>query len=406
MASRAESMDKFLREKARGQEVNFVAHSMGGLDCRHLISHVKPKEYTPISLTTVCTPHRGSPFMDWCTVCDLECLMDNIQSYIQYFFQENIGLGKIKHNNKSLELPDPPPTPSGTQFSFSSLPSSFTTLLLSIFDSPAYACLTTHYLENEFNPSTPDSPNVKYYSVASRTENMSVWHPLWLPKMVLDGVEEKERTIWDESGGQRPRSWPPLAPWEKEDWGNDGLVSIRSAKWGEFLGTIEGCDHWDIRGSRGLNIDLDWHVDISLPTIVKNSLSDPFSKLDLSLTGDGWSWRDWGRFVGAWKREEEKRDQKDGKKVSPTPLESKGKPQREETDDVVKASTDQLSAVVSWITEQVPYTSKGKTESPSSVTSAKEVEKRKKQESKDPRLKFDLERFYVSLSRKLYDDGF
>ena len=41
---------------------------MGGLDCRHLISHIKPTDYTPLSLTTIATPHRGSPFMDWCRV--------------------------------------------------------------------------------------------------------------------------------------------------------------------------------------------------------------------------------------------------------------------------------------------------------------------------------------------------
>ena len=46
-----------------------MAHSMGGLDCRHLITHVQPSDYTPLSLTTISTPHRGSPFMDWCAVC-------------------------------------------------------------------------------------------------------------------------------------------------------------------------------------------------------------------------------------------------------------------------------------------------------------------------------------------------
>lgn len=66
--SRAKAMDVFLREKARGKAVNLLAHSMGGLDCRQLITHVKPSEYKPASLTTVCTPHRGSPFMDWCAV--------------------------------------------------------------------------------------------------------------------------------------------------------------------------------------------------------------------------------------------------------------------------------------------------------------------------------------------------
>jgi triacylglycerol lipase len=66
--SRATILDQQLQSKARGRGINFLAHSMGGLDCRHLISHIKPTEYTPLSLTTISTPHRGSPFMDWCVV--------------------------------------------------------------------------------------------------------------------------------------------------------------------------------------------------------------------------------------------------------------------------------------------------------------------------------------------------
>ena len=68
IASRAEQLDRFLQTKASGRGINFMAHSMGGLDCRHLITHRKPVEYTPLSLTTIATPHRGSPFMDWCKV--------------------------------------------------------------------------------------------------------------------------------------------------------------------------------------------------------------------------------------------------------------------------------------------------------------------------------------------------
>lgn len=133
--------------------------------------------------------------------------------------------------------------------SLSSLPSSFTTLLLSIVDSPAYANLTSNYLNTVFNPNTPDDPDVKYWSVAGRmsAESVSVWHPFWLPKMVLDGVEETEREklkrLWDkDSGGQNWREYNiPLWANERE-WGNDGLVTVQSAKWGEFLGIMEGCD--------------------------------------------------------------------------------------------------------------------------------------------------------------------
>ena len=298
-----------------------------------------------------------------------------------------------------------PPTSSGTQFTLNSLPSSFTTLLLSIFDSPAYANLTTHYLQNVFNPTTPNDAKVKYYSIAARTGAMSLWHPLWLPKMVLDGVEEKDRVREKAEGHLRSSSLPPLSPWEIDDWGNDGLVSVRSAKWGEFLGTMEGCDHWDIRGSRGLNVDLDWHVDLSLPSAVKNSLSDPFNNMNISLggsgEGDGWSWRDWGKLVRAWRSEEEKLGKVEGQVVQQ--LRARG----DADDAVVKSSTDKLSAVFDWIVDQVPFGSgdtKDKSSNPSS--SIKMVERQKKEETKDPRLKFDLERFYISVSRKLYDDGF
>jgi hypothetical protein len=69
---RAARLDEQLQTQARGRGINFLAHSMGGLDCRHLISHIQPPEYAPLSLMTISTPHRGSPFMDWCAV-SLRC---------------------------------------------------------------------------------------------------------------------------------------------------------------------------------------------------------------------------------------------------------------------------------------------------------------------------------------------
>lgn len=58
-------------QKLRGKDVNLIGHSMGGLDCRHLLTHIRPQEYNPVSLTTLATPHRGSPFMAWWWVCPL-----------------------------------------------------------------------------------------------------------------------------------------------------------------------------------------------------------------------------------------------------------------------------------------------------------------------------------------------
>lgn len=115
---------------------------------------------------------------------------------------------------------------------------SVTSYLLDLLDSPAYANLTPSFLRDVFNPSTPDLDSVKYYSVAARTEKIPIWHPLWLPKLVLDGAEAARIA----KGVAAPPEWR----------GNDGLVSIDSARWGEFLGTFDACDHWEMRGSSGL----------------------------------------------------------------------------------------------------------------------------------------------------------
>ncbi|EKM49783.1 uncharacterized protein PHACADRAFT_265467 [Phanerochaete carnosa HHB-10118-sp] len=390
VTSRAKTLHDLLKERAPGRSINFMAHSMGGLDCRHLISHIKPTEYTPVSLTTVATPHRGSPFMDWCT--------------------DNIGIGKLRQKERELNalrngmLGYPELTPekdnegsSKSTISLASLPSSFTTLLLSLLDSPAYANLSTTYLREVFNPHTPDDPKVRYFSVAGRLSSMNIWHPLWLPKMVLDGYEERER---ERLGGQ---------------WGNDGLVTVQSAKWGEFLGILEEVDHWELRGARGFELGVD------LPWGSKGS--------EYSGVGDereGWGLGDWGRLVRAWKKEEKKaRDA--GAAVSEREESGRARgtdegrakalnqsaKEKEQgfVDEVVKASTEKVSAIFDWIVEQVPSRNSGHAPQPQSLSAAleaKEAEEAKAQKASaksDLATKADLERFYVALCRKLYDEG-
>ncbi|KAH7926487.1 alpha/beta-hydrolase [Leucogyrophana mollusca] len=400
IASRSENLDRLLQERARGRGLNLMAHSMGGLDCRHMISHVKPTEYTPLSLTTIATPHRGSPFMDWCA--------------------ENIGLGRQRREDLEREALkfekgndsniEPPSSSSKAKeekreatlsLSLGSLPSSFTTLIISLLDSPAYANLTSSYLNNVFNPATPDDPRVKYFSVAGRTGDMSIWHPLWLPKMVLDEWEQKAKARLKsemqetgcEVGAERP-------PWEQEDqWGNDGLVTVRSARWGEFLGILEGCDHWETRGARGMEFNVDF------PSV-------PLSSIASRVGADGWAFGDWGRFVGAWKRQERKESGRiDLAAAASSPADplSSAKDrraerdrlrERERNDPVVKASTDKLSAVFDWIVDQVPSPGKASVDLP-----AEAVKKTKKATRNELASKMDLERFYVALSRKLYDEG-
>ncbi|KAK7042343.1 ubiquitin-related modifier 1 [Favolaschia claudopus] len=396
IVARSEALDKQLQSKARGRGLNLLAHSMGGLDCRHLISHIKPTEYVPLSLTTVSTPHRGSPFMDWCA--------------------ENIGLGKLKREeflsrSASKKLVDAASAPtSSTQseasakakdssFSFSQLPSSFATLVLGLVDSPAYANLTTSYLNDVFNPQTPNDPSVKYFSVAGRMPSVSIWHPFWLPKMVLDGAEEKERerlrTLWEKNGGTET---DPL--WRRaREWGNDGLVTVQSAQWGEFLGIMEGCDHWEMRGARGIEFGVD------LPALPAIGLSGP--NPTPTSSGDGWGLMDWGRFVRARKKEENV-EREGNAAASSASAKSATKEDAEEA-AALKQSSDKIASVFDWLVEQVPSPPKF----PLGGKDAKveEDEKHMKEEGKETRKKSelakkeDLRRFYVALSRKMYEEG-
>lgn len=203
----------------KNTEVNFVAHSMGGLDCRHLISQIQPTTYRPISLTTLSTPHRGSSFMDFC--------------------RDYLGLGRISpqksiaSKSRTKAISHPPSAIHDGQRSLegvrgtTSLSSTILThtMLARTLDTPAYANLTTTFLQDTFNPNTPDSPSVEYFSfgavvpkppLGQEDPGLPIWHPLCLPHKVVTEREGRE---------------------------NDGLVSLKSARWGKFVGVLS-CDHW------------------------------------------------------------------------------------------------------------------------------------------------------------------
>lgn len=236
-----------------------------------------------------------------------------------------------------------------------------------------------------FNPSTPDDPRVKYFSVASRVDEMNIWHPLWFPKMVLDDAERKARERLKAVDGNTTSYGSTVPPWEQEDeWGNDGLVTVQSARWGEFLGILSGCDHWEIRGTGGMEM----HVE--LPSGIGNVAN--------RVAGEGWALGDWSRFIGAWRRQE--KGASEGLELVQATSET-GETERirqdGRNDPVVRASTDKLSAVFDWIVEHVP--------TPGNASSSKEKLPPKKTDKNDLATKFDLERFYIALTRKLYDEG-
>jgi len=63
--ARAAKLGESIAQKAHGKSVNIIAHSMGGLDARHMISQLKPPDVNVRSLTTIASPHQGSAFADY-----------------------------------------------------------------------------------------------------------------------------------------------------------------------------------------------------------------------------------------------------------------------------------------------------------------------------------------------------
>ncbi|KAK5815083.1 Alpha/Beta hydrolase protein [Linnemannia elongata] len=211
------------------------AKVFGGLDCRYLISHIHDKNYKVKSLTTLSTPHRGSPVMDW--------------------FRDSIGVGHLQHAEEeamrklgeaarlskaaALDLQEAlrafqTAEESNTSFDTTTVPPPFTyssqytpllNRLIPYLDTPAYANLTTDYCQNVFNPNTPDDPRVSYYSYGAAVKQIPVWAPLGIPWEIIKAKEGE----------------------------NDGLVSTHSARWGHYVGT-EDADHWDLNNRYRLKI--------------------------------------------------------------------------------------------------------------------------------------------------------
>lgn len=145
---------------------------MGGLDSRYMISHLQPKNVDVRSLVTVASPHHGSAFAD-------------------YVFD---GIGTER------------------------LPSVYKLVRGVGFDTGAFSQLTQKYMEHEFNPKTPDDPNVRYFSYGAMMDRPPLLSPFRQSHKIMEKLEGP----------------------------NDGLVSVKSSRWGDYKGTLVGVSHLDL----------------------------------------------------------------------------------------------------------------------------------------------------------------
>ncbi|KAL5045097.1 hypothetical protein BDW71DRAFT_184823 [Aspergillus fruticulosus] len=139
---RAKVLAETIASAAQGREVNIVAHSMSGLDSRYMITHLKPKEFKVLSLTTIATPHRGSAVAD-------------------YVLQQ-IGSDRLAQLYYLLEKVR--------------------------IESGAFSQLTREYMKKTFNPQTPDIEDVRYYSYGAVMEP-KFWSVFRLSHRLLQQVE-------------------------------------------------------------------------------------------------------------------------------------------------------------------------------------------------------------------------
>lgn len=137
---RAKVLDEQIAKYLPGRDINLVAHSMGGLDCRHLATHMNPMRYNIVSITTISTPHQGSSFAD-------------------YMIDDVIG----RHRLPGL---------------LSNLPNRVVPLFSG--DGKAFEGLTTKSM-TRFNEQTPDLPTIKYFSYAARHDPgmFDTWRYPW-----------------------------------------------------------------------------------------------------------------------------------------------------------------------------------------------------------------------------------
>ncbi|KAI9885113.1 MAG: hypothetical protein M1823_003081 [Watsoniomyces obsoletus] len=87
-------------------------------------------------------------------------------------------------------------------------------------ESGAFSQLTRRYMQDEFNPRTPDVPGVRYFSYGASVE-----------PSLFSVFRHSHRII------------------EREEGPNDGLVSVASSQWGGeegYKGTLMGVSHLDL----------------------------------------------------------------------------------------------------------------------------------------------------------------
>jgi len=166
ITTRARQLKETILQRTRdmnrpNDKVIIIGHSMGGLDARHMISRLGMEDRVS-HLITVSTPHRGSPYADWC---------------IKHL---GLRLGALKFlTGLGLDLQG-------------------------CIDVTCQSC-------ERFNTVTPDAPDVEYFSVsAARPWNRVPPFALHSHKIIydLEGDNDGLVSVKSAAWGTHLETWP------------------------------------------------------------------------------------------------------------------------------------------------------------------------------------------------------
>ncbi|KNZ47699.1 hypothetical protein VP01_620g4 [Puccinia sorghi] len=221
---RAKTLAEFIETRLPGRTVNLIGHSMGGLDSRFMITHLKPTSFKVASLTTIGTPHRGSAFADYLLldVLGRECWLAALPNR-QYIREEVCADASIagQHLSTFLQISKSLGLPGGGQ---------------------AFVELTSERM-HLFNQSTADVDGVAYFSYGAACEP-SFASPFRLPW----GVVYEREGVTPIFISSSPFLFLRRLTLSLTTGPNDGLVSVASAQWGSYLGTLDNVNHAELVG--------------------------------------------------------------------------------------------------------------------------------------------------------------
>jgi triacylglycerol lipase len=210
-----------------GTKFNIIAHSHGGVYTRDAITNLGLYPYVA-SLTTVASPHRGG---------NLAQVYEDIKQYFPWLLSLMAGMTPFPGDQQYLDVN-----------------------LLN---------LSTSYMQNTFNPNTPNKSGIYYQSWAGefRDYNLFTMLGFFLNSLIqqLTGTYKNPTTPQEYVAAfHKSFKATSTAQWLLGGGFNDGLVPLYSAKWGTFLGAdfgywwTYGLDHIDCVNinPNGVNFDV------------------------------------------------------------------------------------------------------------------------------------------------------